>query len=176
MLITLPNLRADFGDGGADEEIALFQDFAGNEAMVTLHRSQLQLLAERAGLLKKGEPGSPFPPATTLARRLRVLRDRIDRLDDWLRAVAENGREDLEDELTFSFATWEIACEFCADLQVESDSTRLAPAAPSSHPKSGGATPANDPERGGVQGDLLSAIDGKGDGGAMANATTGGSR
>lgn len=126
----IPNLTIETTEGGG---FLLEQDCSGNVDRIELHPTQVQHLAELAGLLpRRGDPY--IPPACVLARRLHVLRDRIDRLDDWLRAVAENGREDLEHELTFSFATWELATEFCADLGASTAAAASSPDSPGDRP------------------------------------------
>jgi hypothetical protein len=51
-----------------------------------------------------------------LSRQMRILLDRIDTLDNWLNHKSQLGHEDLEAEAVYSFATWEMANEFCADL------------------------------------------------------------
>jgi hypothetical protein len=109
----IPNLTIEPDE---DDGFLLSQDVGGNTAYLELHETQVRHLAELAGLLpRRDEPYTP--PATVLARRLRVLLDRIDELDERLKIVASNGREDLEHELTYSFATWELAREFVADLE-----------------------------------------------------------
>jgi hypothetical protein len=51
-----------------------------------------------------------------LARRLTVLRERIDRLTDWLTNHSDHAHADLSYETTFAQATADIAEEFCMEL------------------------------------------------------------
>lgn len=109
----IPNLTIERGEGGS---ILLEQEWSGNVDRIELHPVHLRHLAEVAGLLPAA--GADYsPPAAVLARRLRTLLDRIDRLDDMVRAAEMKGHEDLELESAFSYATWELAREFCADLE-----------------------------------------------------------
>lgn len=115
----------------------LEQDCGGNIDRVELHETQVRHIATLAGLLpRREEPYSP--PASVLARRLRVLLERIDELDDMLVGVSRKSHEDVSYEMAFSMATWELATEFCADL----------PSA--NNPDSGAITGANPPNSGGI--------------------------
>lgn len=109
----IPDLTIERGDDGS---FLLEQDGgSGNVERIELHATQVRHLAELAGLLpRRGDDYTP--PAQLLARRLRALLDRIDRLDDMLRAIEAQGHENLEVESVFCYATWELATEFCADL------------------------------------------------------------
>lgn len=100
----------------ADGTIQLEQDDgSGNVSWIELHPLHVQHIAELVGLVP-ARSGDYTPPAWVLARRLRVLLDRINELDDRLRMVADAGREDLSIELEFSLATWEMASEFVNEL------------------------------------------------------------
>lgn len=94
------NLEQDGGCGEVDR--------------VTLHSIHVRLLASSMGLLQ-GDADA-WRRVETLERRMLVLLDRIDRLDDMVSAAWAKGHEDLEVESTFSYATWELASEFCADF------------------------------------------------------------
>jgi hypothetical protein len=111
-VIDIPNVKIEFDpEGGPDAQILLEQDWTGNVDRVSLHPSQVRLIAERLGML----PPSDIEAHRTIARlcrQMRTLYQRIDQLDDWLNAVAQRGHEDLDMECTFSMATWEIAREF----------------------------------------------------------------
>lgn len=86
----------------------------GEAVIVDLHLIHVRLLAQEMGLLR----GSPDQAqrVQALERRLRVLRDRIDRLDDALLIAAEKGHEDLTEECAMSAAALDLADEFIADL------------------------------------------------------------
>jgi len=108
----IPNLTIEHYDDGS---FLLWQDSGGNLAQIELHESQVRHIAVMAGLVPTA--ASAFMPAAwVLARRLRVLCERINELDDRLRLVAAGGHAMLDEEQAFSLATWELATEFCADL------------------------------------------------------------
>lgn len=88
----------------------------GEVSRITLHPIHVRLLAEQVGLLAPSSNIEADRTIARLTRQMRILFDRIDRLDDWLNAAAQRGHEDLEMETTYSFATWELANEFVADL------------------------------------------------------------
>jgi hypothetical protein len=116
----------------ADKMINLEQDMGcGEVSRICLHPIHLRLLAEEAGILPPSSNIEADRTIARLSRQLRILFDRIDRLDDWLNAAAQRGHEDLEMETTYSFATWELANEFVADLpgSATSATPTAAPAA-----------------------------------------------
>jgi hypothetical protein len=104
-------------ENNEDGTITLEQDWSGNVDRVTVHPLHLRYIAERMGLVREvsASEADMVRTITTLKRRLRVLLQRIDQLDDWLRQVEAKGHENLSLETTYSFATWELASEFCAD-------------------------------------------------------------
>jgi len=107
----IPALKIEAHEDGT---MTLEQDWCGNIDRVTVHPLHLRCMAEAAGLIPSGN--GCHPSARTLARRLRTLLHRINQLDEWLRETDRWGRVDLDMETTYSFATWELAHEFCADL------------------------------------------------------------
>lgn len=149
MELTLPGLRIDFGAGGPDDEIALVQDFGGNEHMVTVHREQLRLIAERTGLL----PAQPVTPADVivarLARQLRALKDRISTMHSDLLHVANKGHEDVSSELTEAGAALDLACEWVAQLD-ELNTPIPGVIGPGNPPNSGAVREGNPPKSGGA--------------------------
>ena len=94
-------------DGDA---IELEQDAGCGEInRICLHPIHLRMLAEQTGLVAPSSNIDGDRAIARLCRQMRILFDRIDRLDDMVRAAAERGHEDLDIETTFSFATWELA-------------------------------------------------------------------
>jgi hypothetical protein len=124
----------------------------GEVSRITLHPIHLRLLAEEVGLVPTSDPEANRTIAR-LSRQMRTLLQRIGQLDDWLNAAAQRGHEDLQDECTYSLATWELAREWAAELpEVVSDSvqraakqgTRMVETAPKT-------VPLNGPESGAVR-------------------------
>lgn len=138
------------------DTINLEQDMGcGEVSRIDLHPIHLRLLAEEVGILAPSSNIEADRTIARLCRQMRILFDRINQLDDWIRQAAEKGHEDLEMETTYSFATWELAHEFIADLPI---ADAAAKAKTPEHgglpigngPKSEGVSISNGPENGGV--------------------------
>ena len=88
----------------------------GEVERVSLHPLQVRLIASEMGLLKGDE--SAWQHVETLERRLRVLRDRIEELDDrlWSVPIYPAGSNADDPDCIYSDATLVLAEEFCADL------------------------------------------------------------
>ena len=119
------NLEQDCGVGEVDR--------------VTMHPIHVRLIASEMGLLQ-GDSDA-WRRVEMLERRMRVLADRIDRMDDMVRAAAAKGHEDLEVECAFSFASWELATEFCMDLGPEPGVVLALPGVAAGRPAQGSLLP-----------------------------------
>ncbi len=110
---SIPNLKIErTGDG----LILLEQDDnSGNFISLAIHPIHLRHLAERFGLVCARDPQAQKTIAT-LTRRLRLLRDRIDHLGDYLTNCSDCSHANLDYELTYITATAALADEFCAEL------------------------------------------------------------
>jgi len=98
------------------DEINLEQDVGCGEVhQVTLHRIHLRLLAEKSGLCPSADIEANRMIAR-LCRQVRLLAERIDRLDTMFLRVGEKGHEDVSEECAYSGASVELANEFCHDL------------------------------------------------------------
>lgn len=122
----IPELAYEI-DGDA---IRLEQDAGCGEVhRIDLHPIHVRLIAGELNLMQ-GDADA-WHRVATLERRLRVLLDRIDRLDDLISLAAQKGHEDLEVESALAYATWELATEFCHDLSTApGEAPRQASAAP----------------------------------------------
>jgi hypothetical protein len=89
----------------------------GDVASVTIHKSQLRLLAAEMGLMH-GDLNA-WQRVATLERRLCVLRDRIATLDGYLHEDLARDQADLPHLCTFSDGTFTLADEWCADLGLD---------------------------------------------------------
>jgi len=110
-----PALEVSFDDDGL---VSLAAPSTGYDdgATVRMHPGQIADLAEKMGLLGKHDP-STIRRIEMLKRRMKVLFDRIDRLDDMLSHCGDH--ENLDAEKTYSFASWEIGSEFLTDLEAD---------------------------------------------------------
>jgi hypothetical protein len=99
----------------------------GEVSRIELHPIHVRLLAEKVGILPPSSNLEADRTIARLCRQMRVLHERIDRLDDWLNTAAQRGREDLENETAYSFATWELSREWLLELPDSRPSDALAP-------------------------------------------------
>jgi hypothetical protein len=114
---SIPDLKIErMDDGIGDGLIILEQDNGGNVDRVAIHPLHLRHLAEKSGLIATSDPQA----VTTIARlerRMRLLRDRIDQLGDWLTNHPGRAHADLDREIIYIEATSDLADEFCADME-----------------------------------------------------------
>lgn len=89
----------------------------GETSMLTLHRLHLSHLAGLMGIVKAAPDGESQKTIATLTRRLHLLRDRIDRLHDYLLNHSDHKHADLSYELTYATACIDLANEFCVELE-----------------------------------------------------------
>jgi len=114
LIAELPDLRIEVSH--SEDMLILQQSGSGGDVdRIAIHRWQVRMLAEYFGLL-------PTPPlrdaASTLARRLIKLRERIDHLGEHLHTHVED-----QYALQHVLATCELADEFIADLADLADLT-----------------------------------------------------
>ena len=103
------------------ENIQLEQDAGcGEVSRITLHRTQVALLAEQMGVVRAPLDVEAAQTIATLTRRLNVLRDRIDHMAHWLANHSDSRHADLTYEQTYATATADIANEFCHGLSAVS--------------------------------------------------------
>lgn len=110
---------------------------SGDEDVLALHPVQVRLLAEHAGVLPVGDIEARRTIAR-LCRWVRILADRIDRLDDMMLAIGEKGHEDVDQECAFSEASLELANEFLAELPDAANPTNFGSVSGGNPPNSGG--------------------------------------
>jgi hypothetical protein len=116
---SIPDLKIELMvDGIGDGLILLEQESCGNVDRVSIHPIHLRYMAEKCGLVATSDPMAQRTIAT-LARRLVLLRDRIDHLGGYLANHSDHRHADLSYECTYATATADIAAEFCADLADE---------------------------------------------------------
>ena len=89
----------------------------GDVDRMTLHRSQVALLAEQMGIVTAPVDKAAQQAIAMLTRRLNVLHHRIGHLAHWLMANSDSEHADLSYEQTYATATAEISEQFCFDLQ-----------------------------------------------------------
>lgn len=155
---SFPAVEIDVTDDGLIR-LSCPDPLENSDDVIVVHPLQVLHIAGKFGLLRASDP-SALRVIATLKRRMKTLLHRIDRLDEMLRLCGEH--ENLEGEQDFSFATWEIATEFCADLDDLCPHPQAAPEAPAARPPTPGVVR---PSMGHIA-DLPSAADGK----PMANA------
>ena len=95
--------------------LLLEQDSGGNVDRVALHPIHVRYLAEQMGLVPTSDPEGAKKIAA-LERRLRMLKDRISHLADYLSNHSDHSHADLTYELIYATATADLADEFVAEL------------------------------------------------------------
>lgn len=113
MLTAIPDLGFEIRGDVVDLE----QDAGcGEKVCVSLHRTQVALLAGELGIVRAPHDGEAQRAIETLQRRLRVLHRRIVFLDDYLHGCSDRKHANLDYECAFSNATRDVADEFVADI------------------------------------------------------------
>src|SRR5690606_6587298 len=109
----IPDLRIETVRDGGVEILCLEQvDGSGQSETVALHPIHVHYLAERLGIVDPAHRGA-IEEVRALRRRLLILRDRIDELDDMLIKSGLEKHEDISALVEHSLATFLIAGEFC---------------------------------------------------------------
>lgn len=113
----IPDLKFErLIDGRGEGLIMLEQYDNGEETRVAIHPIHLRYLAEKMGLIEAADPQAAKVIAK-LERRLRLLRDRIDHMGDYLVNHSDQRHADLSYEITYMTATADLADEFCAEFE-----------------------------------------------------------
>lgn len=116
-ILTHHELTAEWVDDNKGRAILLTQpaDNYDDPGSVLLHPWQLRAVCEQFGIIASDPQAART--ITTLTRRLHLLRDRIDRLHDYLLNHSDHKHADLSYELTYATACIDLANEFCAELE-----------------------------------------------------------
>lgn len=113
---SIPDLKIELMDDGEGEGLILLeQDSCGNIDRVAIHPIHLRYMAEKMGLV----PSSDLLAAKTIAtlqRRMTALRDRIERLAEWMAQHSDHQHADLSHETTQLDAMADLAREWCCDF------------------------------------------------------------
>lgn len=110
--LKIERIADDIGDG----LILLEQDNCGNIDRVAIHPIHLRYMAEKFGLIETSDPKAAETIAK-LERRLRMLRDRINHMGNYLANYSDHRHADLSYEVTYMTATADLADEFCAEFE-----------------------------------------------------------
>jgi hypothetical protein len=114
---SIPELKIEHMiDGTGEGLILLEQDSGGNIDRVAIHPVHLRYMAEKMGLIETADPQAARTIAK-LERRLRLLRDRIDHMGNYLANHSDHRHADLSYEVTYMTATADLADEFCAEFE-----------------------------------------------------------
>jgi len=115
--LTHHELTAELIDDDKGKAILLTQpkDNFDDPGTVLVHPWQLRAVCQQFGVIAS-DPQAEKTIAM-LTRRLRLLRDRIGFLSNWLTNHSDHKHADLSYEQTYAIATADIADEFCADLE-----------------------------------------------------------
>ena len=92
------------------------KDYCNEPDKICLHPWQLRAVCEKFGIVEPCDPHAQNTIAT-LQRRMVLLRDRIDRLHNYLVNHSDHKHADLSYEVTYATACIDLADEFCADFE-----------------------------------------------------------
>lgn len=81
---------------------------------VLVHPWQLRAVCEQFGIIASDQQAAKT--IATLQRRMVALRDRIDRLADWMAKHSDHNHADLSYEVTQLQALQDLANEWCGDF------------------------------------------------------------
>jgi hypothetical protein len=113
----IPELKIEqMIDGTGEGLILLEQDSGGNIDRVAIHPIHLRYMAEKMGLIETADPQA-VQAIAKLERRLRLLRDRIEHMGNYLANHSDHRHADLSYEVTYMTATADLADEFCAEFE-----------------------------------------------------------
>lgn len=116
MAENIPNLVIDAVDNGGVQLLRIEQtDTNGQSYVIDLHPLHIQRLAQMINIFESTHRGGA-KEVSTLRRRMLLLRDRIDELDDILSKSGIERHADITELTTYSFATVQLANEFCMDI------------------------------------------------------------
>lgn len=112
----IPDLRIEAVQHDGANLLRIEQiDGSGQSYIIDLHPLHVHHLAERLGIIDAAHRGA-IEEVRALRRRMLLLRDRIDELDDIVRKSGIDRHADITELSTYSFATIQMANEFCADI------------------------------------------------------------
>ena len=114
--LTHHELTAEWVDDEKGRAILLTQptDNYDDPGSVLIHPWQLRAVCEQFEIIASNQQSAKT--ITTLTRRVRLLRERIDFLADYLANNSDSEHADLSYEQTYARATADIVGEFCAEL------------------------------------------------------------
>lgn len=116
--LTHHELTAEWVNDNQGQAIMLTQpaDNYDEPATVLIHPWQLRAVCEQFGIIASDQQAAKT--ITTLTRRLFLLRDRIEHLDELLSSVKcyPPGLKSYSTEEIYSVALLDLANEFCAEL------------------------------------------------------------
>ena len=116
MKVTMPHLNIEILSTGI---VRLENESMNGDCFaVELHPMHLRYIAEKLGLVREmsASEADALRMVDKLARRLKLLAERIDRLDDYLLNCSDHKHADLEWEVQYSRATCELSDEFVREL------------------------------------------------------------
>lgn len=120
----IPDLRIEAVKQEAGPDLLRIEqtDSSGQSYVIDLHPLHVHYLAERLGIVSAAQRGA-LEEVRALRRRMLVLRDRIDELDDFLHASGHDWENEILQMLAYSSAASQFANEFCADVPVMVEGT-----------------------------------------------------
>lgn len=132
--LTQHHLAAEIVNDKHGTAIMLTQQEDMNEPdTIMAHPWQLRAVCEHFGIIASDQQAAKT--IATLQRRMLVLRDRIDRLDDWITHHSDHRHADLSHEMESIGALADFAREWCADFEGMPEASAKPFAEPSEAPE-----------------------------------------
>jgi len=111
----IPHLKIERLENGC---IRLENESAGDSYVVDIHPLHLRYIAEKLGLVREmsASEADALRMVDKLARRLKVLHERVMQMDQWLWEHQDATCADISIEIWYSAGTLDLSNEFQADI------------------------------------------------------------
>ncbi|BEP48916.1 hypothetical protein [Variovorax sp. V116] len=111
----IPHLKIEQLENGC---IRLENESVGDSYVVDIHPLHLRYMAEKLGLVREmsASEADALRTVDKLARRLRVLHERVLQLDQWLWEHQDATNADISVEIWYSAGTLDLSNEFQAEM------------------------------------------------------------
>lgn len=116
------------------------ESVTGDSYAVDIHLLHLRYIAEKLGLVRdmSASEADALRMVDKLARRIKLLAERINHLGEYLSLYSDSAHADLSYEQTYATATADLADEFVREIEESAAVVTPRTAGPRSTPENGG--------------------------------------